>query len=228
MEEYKRRDGKNAKRYERTITYDKICNICGEHFIAKVWNAKTCKKPECVAANAAIISATREQRYNNGELSSVLADREFICERCNKTFIKHTTNRKKFKYCDDCAKAIKEETYIYNKIQKYGTAACVVGSGNNAIYEDEFPDKMLVRGNNDFKVCYICGKSNIDRHAAKIEEHHLNNIHDFDIPYNKVYLCSQCHNRLHRIYNRLKQLGVIFPTSITYKGKTYKYKPLEK
>lgn len=222
MEEYKRRDGKNAKRYERTVTYDKICNICGEHFIAKVWNAKTCKKPECIAANAAIISATREQRYNNGELSSVLVDKEFICERCNKAFIKHTTNRKKFRYCDNCAKAIKEETYIYNKIQKCGTAACIVGSGGNQWGEknNQYIDgKTSAYKNmpNDYEMynyrkifdqinpndhkCYFCGLEETAEHLHDI--HHVDCNHYNNSKENLMKLCRRCHIRLHKIYKYL-------------------------
>lgn len=128
--EYKRADGKNAKKYERTITTTKVCPICGEQFEARVWNRKTCYKKECEIANALQVYKTRKERDSIGQ-SNVCYDREFECQRCHKTFIKHTTKRKQYFYCDDCVNIIKEETYIYNKIQKTGTAADLVGRGNN-------------------------------------------------------------------------------------------------
>lgn len=211
---YKRKDGKNADKYERTVTYDKICNICGEHFKAKAWNAKTCKKPECQAANAILVSTTREQRIKNGEQSSKLFDRVFKCERCNTEFIKHTTNRKQFRFCDKCVEDIKEETYIYNKIQKYGTAANLVGSGGNQWGENNPNWKDGISKENDYRgkfrgpnECYFCGRTN------SVDIHHLDRNHDNNDKKNLIQLCRSCHKRLHYIYKRLEYLGIKFPNN---------------
>lgn len=219
---YKRKDGKNAGKYERTVTYDKICNICGEHFKAKVWNAKTCKKPECQAANAILVSTTREQRIKNGEQSSKLFDRVFKCERCSTEFIKHTTNRKKFRFCDKCVEDIKKETYIYNKIQKYGTAANLVGSGGNQWGEKNnqyidgkhsayknMPDnyemynyqKIFEQVNPEDNKCYFC---NIEETEDKKHDiHHVDCNHYNNDPKNLMKLCRSCHIKLHKIYKYL-------------------------
>lgn len=217
---YKRKDGKNAAKYEKTITYDKICPYCGEHFIARTWNKKTCDKVECKVRNTFEVKKTREERIKNGTYEGSF-NREFECARCHTKFIKYTTCRKKYTYCDKCLPIIKKETYINNKTQKYGVASTNVGQGHLALYTNEFPKNSLIRTINNTNCCYLCGKLNIGKSAVKLEEHHLNNIHNLDIEYNKVLLCKSCHNRLHRIYNRLRQLGVIFPEEFYYKGKVY-------
>lgn len=219
--EYKRSDGKNAKKYEHAVTTKKVCPICGEEFEARVWNRKTCYKKECEITNTLLMVKTKEERYKNGEYCSVLKDREFTCERCNKVFIKHTTNRKKFRFCDKCINDIQKEQRHLSDIQKYGTSLRQVGQGNLAIYTDTLPDKVLKRTSNNQECCYLCGRVKTNNNHLKLEEHHLNNIHNFNINYNKVILCTNCHNRLHRIYNRLRQLGVSFPETIKYEGKTY-------
>lgn len=212
-ENYKRSDDKNAKKYERTITYDKICNICKEHFEAKAWNAKTCKKPECQAANAALAAVSREKRLKEGKQCSKLIDKEFICEKCNKSFIKHTTNRKKFRFCDTCLEEIKHELYINNKIQKYGFETNIVGSGGNQYggnnpnwkngisIENNYRGKF--RGPNE---CYFCGRT------SSVDIHHLDGNHNNNDKKNLIQLCRSCHKRLHYIYKRLEKLGIIFPS----------------
>lgn len=212
--EYKRKDGKNAKKYERTVTTKKICPICGEEFEARTWNRKTCYKRDCEIANVIQIAKNREERYKSGEYCSILKNREFTCERCNKVFIKHTTNRKKFRFCDECVNQIKEETYIYCKIQETGTAANIIGSGGNQegaknpnwkggiTKERDYKSKF--RGPNE---CYFCGRIN------SVDIHHLDTNHDNNDKKNLIQLCRSCHKRLHYIYKRLEKLGIIFPNS---------------
>lgn len=221
MEKYKRKDGKNAKKYERTITYDKICIICGNHFKAKTWNAKVCKNIECQIENAKRVALNREERIKNREYSSKKFDREFKCEKCHKTFIKHTTNRKKFRFCDECTENIKRETYIYDKIQKYGTASNILGSGgnqwgsNNNQYKDGkysvFENMPEIVGIHDYQKiykeynldtkCYFCGKEETESCINDI--HHKDGNHQNNSPENLMKLCRSCHKKLHYLYRYL-------------------------
>jgi hypothetical protein len=190
---YAKWSGKDSSNYKQRNTY--ICNYCGKSFLALESNMKNrktfycsveCKHndkhPELVCEHCNNVFITNKWKSNrfcsykcycNSLLETsihILPTNIKICEYCQKEYTSRSVERKFCSY--DCA---------YNSHVGPGNPNWRGGT-TNELYCWKFNNKKREEIRNNFnRICFICGKNEIDN-KMKLAVHHID--------YNKSTLCN--------------------------------------